>query len=60
MSDQGTISFIEVSTKWLGFHLHFLVSVHRTLQSLLSVFFLLISMALSIEDHIEKYFLLKV
>lgn len=57
MSDQGTIIFIEVSTKWTGFRLHFLVSVQRTLQSLLSVFFLLISIALSTEDCTEKYLL---
>ena len=24
MSDQGMISFTEMKTKWLGFHLHFL------------------------------------
>ena len=70
MSDQGMISFIEVSTKWIGFRLHFLVSVQRTLQSLLSVFFLLILIkslptdlaflifiALSTEDCTEKYLL---
>lgn len=57
MSDQGTIIFIEVSTKWIGFRLHFLVSVQRTLQSLLSVFFLLISIALWTEDCTEKYLL---
>ena len=51
------ISFIEVSTKWIGFRLHFLVSVQRTLQSLLSVFFLLIFIALSTEDCTEKYLL---
>lgn len=39
MSDQGVISFIEVNTKRLGFHLRFLVSVHRTLRSLFFFFF---------------------
>ena len=39
MSDQGMISFIEVNTEQLGFHLHFLVSAQNFAISFMSFFF---------------------